>query len=81
METQRLRWSAKRYEAWLKACRTEFRRRRSLPSGWLSLRLEQALESGEMASVLDNAKLTHFVKRLVRDGALLDHETLRLEDP
>ena len=81
VETQRLRQSAKRYEAWLKACRTEFRRRRSLPSGWLSLRLEQALESGEMASVLDNAKLTHFVKRLVRDGALLDHETLRLEDP
>lgn len=77
----RLRRSAKRYEAWLKACRTEFRRRRNLPSGWLALRLAQALDSGELAQVLDNAKLARFAERILRQRALLDPETLRLEAP
>ncbi len=78
VDTSRLEYSAKRYEAWLKARRTDFRRQRRLPSGWLVQRLEQATENGELAQVLDNAKLTRFAQQVILDRAILDPETLRL---
>ena len=81
VDTARLRRAGQRYEAWLKTCRTEFRRRRQLPSGWLTMRLEQATESGELAQVLDNAKLARFAQRILRDRSLLNPVTLQLMDP
>lgn len=70
--------AADRYEAWLKACRTEFRRRRTLPAGWLAQRLRQAAEDGELARVLENPKLACFAQRVVLERAVLDPATLRL---
>lgn len=78
VDTRRLGQSAERYGTWLRERRTEFRRRRGLPSGWLADRLRQAVELGELAQVMDNAKLAHFAERIIRDRALLDPETLRL---
>lgn len=76
--TASLRESAEAYDAWLISKRREFRRKRSLSKEWLDERLPLALESGELAVVLDNSKLLHFASSVLRDGARLDYRTLKL---
>lgn len=79
VDTRPLRQAASNYEAWLKARRTEFRRHRTLLSGWMAERLEAAAKRGELAQVLANPKLARFVERIVLEKALLDPATLRLQ--
>ena len=76
--TASLRESAEAYDAWRISKRREFRRKRSLSKEWLDERLPLALESGELAVVLDNSKLLHFASSVLRDGARLDYRTLKL---
>ena len=73
-----LEQAAGRYEAWLKAGRTEFRRRRTLPTDWLARRLRQAADDGELGRVLENPKLARFSRQVVLDRAVLDPVALRL---
>ena len=79
VDTRPLRQAALRYDAWLKERRTAFRRRRSLPPGWLAVSLEQAAKSGELARILANPKLARFAERVILERALLDPVTLRLQ--
>lgn len=71
--------AADRYDAWLKAVRTEFRRRRTLPASWLEERFLDAAGSGELARVLDNAKLSAFMADVALRGLRLDYATLKSE--
>lgn len=73
-----LKRSAKAYDTWLLAKRREFRRKRSLPASWLEEALPEALASGELDRVLDNAKLLDFASSVVLEGARLDYRTLKL---
>lgn len=79
VDTRPLRQAALRYDAWLKERRTAFRRRRTLPTEWLSASLEQAAKSGELGRILANAKLARFAERIILERALLDPVTLRLQ--
>ncbi len=79
VDTRPLKQAASSYEAWLKARRTEFRRHRTLPPGWLVQRLEEAARSRELARVLANPKLARFAEQVVLEKALLDPVTLRLQ--
>lgn len=81
VDTRPLRQAALRYDAWLKERRTEFRRRRTLPAGWLAGSLEQAAKAGELGRILANAKLARFAEQVVLERALLDPVTLRLQSP
>lgn len=78
VDTAPLAAARRRYEQWLKARRTDYRRRRTLPIGWLPCRLEEAATTGELAGVLDNPKLAEFAKRVVMERQLLDSVTLKL---
>lgn len=73
-----LRSSADRYDAWLIGLRRVFRRKRSLPGSWLSDRFEEAVQDGELDRVLDNRRLSGFARAVLREGAILDYQTLRL---
>lgn len=75
-----LRAASERYEGWLRTARTDFRRRRSLPAAWLEERFLSAVELGEVEGVLDNAKLSAFLREVVLKGRRLDYATLKLED-
>lgn len=74
-----LKRSTKAYDTWLVAKRREFRRKRSLPPAWLEEALLEALDSRELAHVLDNGKLLGFVAAVIKEGARLDYRTLKLE--
>jgi DNA repair photolyase len=76
--TRPLGAAADRYDLWLKTVRGEFRRRRTLPAGWLRERFLNAAELGELDSVLDNPKLAAFAKEVVLGGKILDYRTLKL---
>lgn len=75
-----LRAASERYEGWLRTVRTDFRRRRRLPDGWLEERFLSAAEFGELDGLMDNAKLAGFVREVVLKGRRLDYPTLKLED-
>lgn len=78
VDTLRLAEASDRYGAWLRAMRTTFRRRRTLPVSWLGERFGTAIETGELAQVLANDKLARFTERVARDRLVFDHETLAL---
>ena len=79
VDTRPLEQAAGRYEGWLKERRAEFRRRRTLPSGWLVHRLEQAAADGELGRVLANPKLARFAGQIVLERAVMDPFTFRLQ--
>lgn len=81
VDTRPLRQATLRYDIWLKERRTAFRRRRTLPTGWLSASLEQVAKSGELGRILANPKLARFAEQVVLERALLDPVTLRLQSP
>jgi len=72
--------SADRYDDWLKMIRGEFRRRRSLPDDWLRDRFLNAVEMGELDTVLANSKLASFAGEVVDGGKVFDYLTLKLKD-
>lgn len=72
--------SADRYDQWLTGIRGQFRRRRSLDDGWLTDRFLNAVELGELDTVLDNGKLAAFCRETVLGGKRLDYLTLKLAD-
>lgn len=76
----RLREAAKRYDDWLTGLRRVFRRRRSLPVGWLETRFTEARGGGELARVLGNPKTAAFVERVAGQGAVFNYLTLKLEE-
>ncbi len=78
VDTRPLRKSADLYDQWLIGLRRIYRRKRSLPASWLSERFEEALDTGELDGVLDNRRLSGFARSVLRDGATLDYESLRL---
>lgn len=77
-DTERLRASAERYDAWLLGLRRVFRRRRSLPVSWLEERFAEASRDGELARVLGNERLSRFTVSVVEEGAYLDYANLNL---
>ncbi len=76
-----LRRSADRYDAWLIGLRRAFRRKRSLPAGWLPERFREGRTGGEMDRVLDNLRLSRFAREVLENGAILDYRTLKLVSP
>ena len=78
IDTRPLLRAAGRYDQWLIGLRRHFRRRRSLPAVWLAERFGNAVDDDELAAVLDNARLAGFARAVLREGAVLDYETLRL---
>jgi DNA repair photolyase len=80
VDVRRLAAAADRYDAWLKAERAGFRRKRSLPRGWLEARLAESIRSGELAGALGNGKLASFAARVVA-GETFDFESLSLRPP
>lgn len=78
VDTRPLRSSADRYDEWLIGLRRVFRRKRSLPGSWLAERFEEAEADGELDRVLDNRRLSGFARSVLREGASLDYQTLRL---
>lgn len=80
VDTGALRASADRYDAWLLGQRRSFRRRRSEGYRVLEDALPQAEASGELATVLDNPKLSRFVGAILREGAVFDYRALKLMD-
>jgi DNA repair photolyase len=78
VDTRALRSSADRYDAWLVEQRRAFRRRRNESYRVLEEALPRAEASGELAKVLDNPKLSHFVSAILRESAVFDYRSLRL---
>lgn len=79
IDTRPLRGAADRYDRWLIGQRRAFRRKRSLPGSWLTDRFGKALGNGELDAILDNERLAGFSRSVLREGATLDYETLRLD--
>jgi hypothetical protein len=79
IDTAALKAGAERYDAWLIGLRRAFRRKRNLSFSWLEERFADALESGELATVLANPRLAGFCDDVCREGAILDFRSLRLE--
>jgi len=73
-----LRKSADLYDAWLIGLRRVFRRRRSLPTGWLLERFQNAIETEELFKVLANPRLARFAEKILKSGAVFDYTTLKL---
>ncbi len=78
IDTRPLRGAADRYDRWLIGQRRSFRRRRSLPGSWLADRFGEAQGNGELDAILDNERLAGFSRSVLRQGATLDYESLRL---
>lgn len=78
VNTAGLKKSLSSYGAWLAAERSKFRRHRSWPSSYLSERFSEAHESGELSSLIDNRKLTAFIRAVAIDRAVFDYVTLKL---
>lgn len=73
-----LRQASARYDAWLLGLRRHFRRHRSLPSEWLPERFTSALDSGELAGILDNRRLARLASQVLAEGARFDYLRLKL---
>lgn len=78
VDVRGLRRSADAYDRWLVSRRRTFRRKRTLPAGWLDDALPEAARRGELRSILGNAKLARFCESVVLDGARLDYVTLKV---
>jgi DNA repair photolyase len=78
-DTAALKRSAALYDEWLLGLRRAFRRKRNLPETWIEERFEEASQDEELYRVLGNERLSAFVWRVLREGARLDYNTLKLK--
>jgi DNA repair photolyase len=79
VDTAALRIAAFAYDEWLLGLRRAFRRRRSLPGTWIEERFDEAAKGEELYRILDNSRLSAFVRSIIIEGARLDYTTLKLE--
>jgi len=70
--------ASSRYAGWLQETRSYFRRHRSLPDYYIDEQFKQMLAGNALEQLLDNAKLSGFVRALAQEGAVFDYPTLRI---
>jgi DNA repair photolyase len=78
IDIARLSSGQRLYDAWLLQEKKRFNRRRSLPAGYMDDRLRTALATGEIAKVLNNPRLTEFIRQVVVERQVLDYQSLLL---
>ncbi|MCI0514358.1 hypothetical protein L0128_14170 [candidate division KSB1 bacterium] len=78
VNTFRLRESTRRFVAWLSAEKKFFNRHRKLPYQVIEERLKGLIMSGQIATLLNNPKLAHFLYQLLTEQAIFDYQTLKL---
>ncbi len=79
IDVARLHLGQRRYASWLIGEKKLFNRRRSLPAEHLDDRLREVLKSGELALLLENDRLTAFIKSVTLERQVLDYKTLLLD--
>lgn len=77
VDTRPLAMALDRYSRWLKELRSDFSRRRSLPSDYPDLVLLEQLKRNDH-SWLGNSKLEDFARQVVLEGRVFDFNGMRL---
>jgi len=79
IDTDRLVKSSKRYGDWLLDRKRYFSRRRNLPSEWQDNKLQLLLGTDDFEDLIDNPKLSRFLREVLRDGKVFNQVTARLD--
>jgi len=79
ISTERLKNSSKKYSNWINEKITYYNRRRNLKYEDLEEEVFDMMESGRINEIIENAKLSHFLFKIVCEDKTLDYFDLKLK--
>ncbi len=78
VNTKKLDKSVEKYRAWIESEKAEFNRKRKVSYKTVEDKLLNAIISGEISSVIDNEKLSMFLKEVAIERRTFDYTKLKL---
>ncbi len=79
VNTKKLDKSVEKYRAWIESEKSEFNRKRKSDYRTVEDKLINAVNAGEIKGIIENEKLSQFLKEVVIDRKTFDYSKLRLE--
>lgn len=79
IDITRLKIANNNYMTWLKEERSYIARRRNLNFSQLDEKLESIIRKDNFDNIIQNKKLSHFIREIIIDGADYDYSTLKLK--